>query len=251
MACTATATLSVKQEVIDVLEMAGCVEVCVSPNRHYEVKLRADIASAFFTLVRTLRNEAINTPRVLIYCQTVDMCVELYAHFRDELRDASYYPRGSPELCEHRLYGMFHAGTPQHNKEVILKYLLTPNGVVRVLFATVALGMGIDLKDVNWVIHYGSPHSLEDYFQESGRGGRSGADAISTVYWKPADCPKIKDPTTIRDQEVIAVRCYLENLMVCRRRWLQGYFDIRHNEPHPASHCCDVCSKKITLNNSS
>ena len=51
MACTTTATRSVKQEVIDVMEMTGCVEVCVSPNRpniYYEVKLQADIASDFF-----------------------------------------------------------------------------------------------------------------------------------------------------------------------------------------------------------
>ena len=92
MACTATATRSMKQEVIDVLEMAGCIEVCIAPNRpilYHEVKLRSDIASIFFTLVRTLRNKAIKTPRVLIYCQTVDVCAELYAHFRDELRDTS------------------------------------------------------------------------------------------------------------------------------------------------------------------
>jgi len=35
----------------------------------------------------------------------------------------------------------------------------------------VALGMGINLRDVNTIIHYGAPHSIEDYFQESGRGG--------------------------------------------------------------------------------
>ena len=28
--------------------------------------------------------------------------------------------------------------------------------------------MGIDLQDINNVIHYGAPSSSEDYFQESG-----------------------------------------------------------------------------------
>ena len=65
---------------------------------------------------------------------------------------------------------MFHANTPQHNKEVILSNLTRPDGVVRVVFATVALGMGINLRDVNTIIHYGAPQSIEDYFQESGRG---------------------------------------------------------------------------------
>ena len=33
MACTATATRIVKREIIDSLEMKGCVEVTVSPDR--------------------------------------------------------------------------------------------------------------------------------------------------------------------------------------------------------------------------
>ena len=49
------------------------------------------------------------------------------------------------------------------------------------VFATVALGMGIDLQDINDVVHYGALSSLEDYFQESGMGGRSGAHATSTI----------------------------------------------------------------------
>jgi ATP-dependent DNA helicase RecQ len=61
---------------------------------------------------------------------------------------------------------MFHANTPPYNKDVILKSLLVPDGVVRIVFATVALGMGIDLRDVNTVIHYGVPQSVEEYFQQ-------------------------------------------------------------------------------------
>lgn len=140
---------------------------------------------------------------------------------------------------------MFHASTPQHNKDVILKSLLVPDGVVRVVFATVALGMGIDLRDVNTVIHYGAPQSLEDYFQESGRGGRSGGNAISTIFWKPVDCPVRKTPTTLRDHELITVRRYVENVTVCRRKWLLDYFDVQVDAQ--ASRCCDNCSNKAVV----
>jgi hypothetical protein len=58
------------------------------------------------------------------------------------------YPDNSEEKSEHRLFGMFHAHTPVHNKDVILKSLQSLDGVVRVVFATV-VGMGIDLKGVN------------------------------------------------------------------------------------------------------
>ena len=36
------------------------------------------------------------------------------------------------------------------------------------------MGMGIDLRGVNNITHYGAPSSMEDYFQGSGRGDRSG-----------------------------------------------------------------------------
>ena len=67
---------------------------------------------------------------------------------------------------------MFHASTPQHSKDIIIKSLLDPHGLVRVVFASVAMGMGIDLRGVNIIVHYGAPSSIEDYFQASGRGGR-------------------------------------------------------------------------------
>ena len=53
MACTATASKSVKKEVIETLEMTGCVEVTASPDRpniFYEVKQRSDIDTDFLLL---------------------------------------------------------------------------------------------------------------------------------------------------------------------------------------------------------
>ena len=183
MACTGTASWGVRKEVINVLEMAGCVQVTTSldrPNIYYKVKVRSDIGSDFLPLVNTLREKAVHSLRVLVYCQSLDTCADLYAHYHCELGDHSYYPPGSPHVSDNRLFGMFHASTPQYNKDVILKSLCVPDGVVRVVFATVALGMGIDLQDINNV-HCDAPSSLEDYFQESGRGGRSGAEATSTI----------------------------------------------------------------------
>ena len=162
-----------------------------------------------------------------------------------ELQEASYYPRDSERISDNRLFGMFHSSTCQHNKDIILKSLHVADGVVRVVFATVALGMGIHLQHVNTVIHYGAPHSLEDYFQESGRAGRSGEDAVSTIYWKPVDCPMRKQPTTLQDHELIAVRRYLENGTACRRQWLLDYFDFHLHTK--AGRCCDNCSTESAV----
>ena len=246
MACTATITKSDKSEVLRNLEMEGCVEVSTSPDRpniFYEVKGRTTLEADLDHVLSSLRMKAVAAPRVLIYCQSLDVCAELYAHFHYEIGDSSYYPPGSPHLSDYRLFGMFHANTPQHNKDVILQSLLHPDGVVRVVFATVALGMGVNLQ-VNTIINYGAPKSLDDYFQESGRGGRSGDDAVSTIYWKPVDCRVSKKPVTPRDHELIAVRRYLENTTLCRRKWLLDHFDVKMKEP--LERCCDVCSNTVT-----
>jgi len=146
---------------------------------------------------------------------------------------------------DHRQFGMYHSNTSQYYKIVILKSLTQPDGVVRIVFATIALGMGVNLCDVNTIIHYGAPHSIDDYFQESGRGGRSGGDAHSIVYWKPIDCPIRKDLVTTRDKEVADVRRYLANTDICRRFWLLEYFDREcARSQKETKRCCDVCQQQ-------
>ena len=160
-----------------------------------------------------------------------------------ELGKDSYQPIEAERVSKNRLFDMFHACTPANVKDVILKSLAKPDGKLRVVFATVALGMDIDLKDVNTLIHYGAPHSIEDFFQESGRGGRNGQAARSIVYWSPADCPRRRELSSIHHHEVDAIRRYLENTTTCRRYRLLQYFDssFRCTVDDPTT-CCDVCS---------
>lgn len=248
MACTATATKSIHQEVVSSLEMTDYVKVSHSPDRpniFYAVQPRNDVDTDFFDLLGTLREKLDKTPRVIVYCRSLNMCSALFAHFHYELGAASYYPPGSPEISENRLFGMYHGSTPQHNKDVIVQSLLDPSGVVRVIFATIALGMGVDLQGVDTIVHYGAPASIEDYFQESGRGERSGGAAKSIVYWKPSDCPRVKDPSTLHQKEGNDVRAYVENSTLCRRKWLLEHFapECAKSGRDP-SLCCDVCAAR-------
>ena len=141
-------------------EKSEVVTVKLSPNRSnivYVERRTTDLETDFSESLSTLKVKQKDTLRVVVYCRTFMIYADLFSRFSYEMGKSQYYPPSAPELSENCLFGMFHASTPQHNKDIIMESLQDCHGTVRVVFASVAMGMGIDLHGVDTIIHYGAP----------------------------------------------------------------------------------------------
>ena len=114
-----------------------------------------------------------------------------------------------------------------------------------IVVATVAFGMGIDRSDVRFVIHAGSPRSVEHYQQEAGRAGRDGLEAECLLIYSAADFMRwrqmLERNGELTDGNVALLR-QMERYATgigCRHRDLSAYF----GEHTTAANCgaCDVC----------
>ena len=129
---------------------------------------------------------------------------------------------------------MYHSKTPQGIKDSVLSDLLSDHGNIRLVIATSALGMGVNIPNVKKVIIFGVPESMEAYLQAVGRGGRDGSEVLSIMYYHGYHLCHC-DPT---------MRTFVKNKSSCRRGEILQFFNEKVEEPAILHKCCDVCSQK-------
>jgi ATP-dependent DNA helicase RecQ len=120
------------------------------------------------------------------------------------------------------------------------------NEDVQVIVATIAFGMGIDKPDIRFVIHYNIPKSLENYYQETGRGGRDGLEGKCILYFSHKDVSKLEHfmrdkPLSEREvgAQLIDETVSFAETGVCRRKVLMNYFGETYSDENCQN--CDNC----------
>ena len=243
MACTATATPVVRDEIIERLGLPSdtpqLVKGFARPNlalRVHEVRNKKERdAWVDDALTEALGSPGAGNGAAIVYAPT---------RRTTEAECDRLAARGWHTLA-------YHAGLEAEYREET--HAAFSSGELEVVVATNAFGMGIDRADVRGVVHLAPPGSIEAYYQEVGRAGRDGKDAIGLMLVSPGDMARRRfltqsdDTGDAAESEAAKHRwsLFLELMRLaeggsCRHDAVLRYFG---DEEETLSGCgrCDVC----------
>ncbi|XP_067026602.1 bifunctional 3'-5' exonuclease/ATP-dependent helicase WRN-like [Acropora muricata] len=252
VALMATATEKTKSQISSSLGMVKPEVIEVNPNRKnifYSCSTRPHtgddkIEVLLLPYIAKLQVMREKMPLTVIY-SNLQVCGECFSVFDRYLGEEQYTPIGSLHFAKNRLFAQFHANYPEKEKNDILDELLKGPGKIRVLFVTIAFGIGVDCPRIREVVHIGVPNTMEEYFQESGRAGRDGNPALSKVFYSYS-----YDISRAQKNFHPVMRKFVstEN---CRRRVILEYFgfSIPDGDEKMLLHsCCDNCALNCNCN---
>jgi ATP-dependent DNA helicase RecQ len=228
-AFTASATQRVRHDIIRQLALREPDKYIASfhrPNLRYVVRA-CDAASQTELLLRAMRSYG--NENLIVYAPTIAK-VESTVDFLQE--------NGIPAIAYH---GQMDAADRRRNQE---RWMADE---VRVMVGTIAFGLGINKAAVRAVIHLSLPKSIEQYYQEAGRGGRDGLPADCVLLWQKKDVGlhayfigQINDPDEKRRawQRYDEIKGFVET-PACRHKRVCEHFG--ENKKWEACGACDIC----------
>ncbi|XP_066919321.1 bifunctional 3'-5' exonuclease/ATP-dependent helicase WRN-like [Clytia hemisphaerica] len=234
------------------IDFADIVKACCSMSKYMRlihscsdrsnirlsiVPIKAKSVSCFNWLMKWLVERKSECSKVLIYCNSQNLVSWLFGQFTSVL-GLDMYVNGIKDP-NNLLINMFHADSPEFVKNRCLKSLTSDEQLPRVVIATSAIGCGINVKNLQYVCHFGPAYSLVDYCQQIGRAGRNGdPNCHAVLYSYPSANKKINEK----------MKAYIKSKDVCLRTELFSPFSESNNVPplEIGHTCCSICSSSCT-----
>lgn len=243
MALTATANPRTRNNVMKSLDMTNTVTVSRLPNNpniYYAVCLMPSSPMPVMEpIIEELSAKGTGADRVVIFCRSYPNLLNMHETVSLELDSrGQLYISGKGRTSEHRLCDKYDACTALSVRKNIISSFTALDGALRVVLATVSFAMGLDAPNIRKVIHWKPPNGIEEYVQQTGRGGRDGKLAQAVLYYNRKDLSSGKLSEEMKR--------YISNNEVCRREMLMSYFGdpAQITKPEELHLCCDICEKQ-------
>lgn len=184
LALTATVERKSRANLIKLLGMHAPTIVDVSINNEnirFSVQKIKKGLQCFNWLVDKIAAQQQSTPKTIIFCRSITDVSTVLSYLLTKLGSAAYVDQEkSPLKC---LIAVYHSNSPAESKERVKKSLKLNDGPIRIVLATSALSLGVNFKDVRYIIHYGPAPDLRNQLQEAGRAGRDRKAAFNVIYY--------------------------------------------------------------------
>ncbi|KAH1105660.1 hypothetical protein J1N35_009428 [Gossypium stocksii] len=234
VALTATATMKVQNDLIEMLHIPKCVKFVSTvnrPNLFYMVREKSSVGKIVVDeIAKYIKESYPNKESGIVYCFSRKECEQV-----------------ASELCERGISAdYYHADMDVNAREKV--HMRWSKNKLQVIIGTVAFGMGINKPDVRFVIHHSLSKSMETYYQESGRAGRDGLPSECLLFFRSADMPRQSSMVFHENsglQNLYDIVQYCQSKRQCRRSAFFRHF------AEPLQECngmCDNCAFSSEIN---